>query len=214
MKPKDSKVSLYNNSNIKRVLDIFLSLFFIFITLPISISISVLIFVTTGMPIFFLQKRVGKNGKVFKIIKFRTMVVDAEKLQEKYAKLNESDGPVFKIVNDPRFTRVGYLLSRVGLDELPQFINVFKGDMSIVGPRPLPIIEAKKLSRDQKIREYIKPGVTSTWVTYGSHKLSFKKWMILDKEYIKNSNIILDLKIIYKTFYLVFTSLLQQFANH
>jgi lipopolysaccharide/colanic/teichoic acid biosynthesis glycosyltransferase len=163
----------------------------------------------TGSPVFFIQTRVGKRGKLFKIIKFRTMVKNAEKLKSRYNNLNEADGPVFKIKNDPRFTRIGKMLSKIGLDELPQFINVIEGDMSIVGPRPLPVSEAKKLTREQRIRELVKPGITSSWVTSGSHKMPFKRWMKLDADYVKDATILTDISIIYKTTQIIFRSILK-----
>ena len=140
-------MSNYNNSLSKRTMDIVVSIIVLVITAPISLVISLIIKLTSNGNVLFFQKRTGKNGKVFKIMKFRTMIIGAERFQKKYKASNESDGPVFKIANDPRFTKFGKLLSRTGLDELPQFINVLKGEMSIVGPRPLPIEEFKKLSK-------------------------------------------------------------------
>ena len=131
------------------------------------------------------------------------MIKNAEKLKNKYKRLNQADGPVFKIYDDPRFTKIGKILSKLGLDELPQLINVLKGEMSLVGPRPLPVDEAKKLTKEQKIREMVRPGITSTWVIEGSHRLSFKKWMQLDKEYVENATFLKDLKIIIKTVFML-----------
>ncbi len=127
------------------------------------------------------------------------MIDEADKIQKKYIKLNESDGPVFKIRNDPRFTVFGKVLSNTGLDELPQFINVIKGDMSIVGPRPLPVGEAKRLPKAYKIRNLVKPGITSSWVVGGSHNLPFKKWMSLDRKYVISGTFKDDLEIMFKT---------------
>jgi len=155
------------------------------------------------MALYFFFKSVGKNGKVFKIIKFRTMISGADKFQKKYKDLNESDGPVFKIRNDPRFTTFGKILSNTGLDELPQFINVLKGDMSIVGPRPLPVEEAGKLSITQKIRESINPGITSNWVVQGSHKMKFNEWMKLDCEYVRSASFFSDISIMLQTVLLI-----------
>lgn len=199
----------YGASLLKNILDdsiIFLSFPVLFL---LFISISLGEFVGSGLPIYFLQKRIGKKGKIFKIIKFRTMVINASRIQGKYLKLNEADGPAFKIQNDPRFTKFGKILSRTGLDELPQFINVLKGDMSIVGPRPLPINEARKLSKRDKIRELVKPGITSSWVVAGQHGMSFKKWMELDREYVQNASFAGDLIIILKTAALVFRFMLK-----
>ena len=165
--------------------------------------------ISSGRPVFFVQKRVGKDGGIFKIVKFRTMVVGASRLQARFARLNESDGPVFKIKDDPRFTKFGKILSKTGLDELPQFLNVIKGEMSIVGPRPLPVGEAKRLTKAQKTRQLIKPGITSSWVVRGSHELSFRRWMRLDAEYLETASLGLDLYIIYKTLALVARSILK-----
>lgn len=207
MKSDQKYIHLYSCSYVKRLFDIFSSLVLLLIVSPVFILISILVLFFSGIPIFFLQRRIGRNGKIFKIIKFRTMVKHALQMQKRYKKLNEADGPVFKIMKDPRFTKIGYILSRTGLDELPQFINVLKGEMSIVGPRPLPVSEASKLSKTYKIRELVKPGITSTWVTNGSHNLAFKKWMSLDIDYVKNASFLFDLEIIYETFYITLRSI-------
>jgi lipopolysaccharide/colanic/teichoic acid biosynthesis glycosyltransferase len=131
------------------------------------------------------------------------MVANAARIQSRYKKMNEADGPVFKIRDDPRFTKFGKLLSRTGFDELPQMINVLRGEMSIVGPRPLPINEVHKLTAKQRIRELVKPGVTSSWVIAGSHELSFKEWMDLDRKYVEKASLTGDLLIILKTIILM-----------
>jgi lipopolysaccharide/colanic/teichoic acid biosynthesis glycosyltransferase len=164
----------------------------ILITLPIQIVIALCILVTSGWPVFYSQNRVGKGGKIFKLFKFRTMIVGAEKLQVKYRAMNEADGPVFKIRNDPRFTRFGKFLSRTGLDELPQLFNVLKGEMALIGPRPLPVSEASKLTSWQKERHSILPGIISPWVLDGYHANSFDSWMKNDISYSKKKNIFFD----------------------
>jgi lipopolysaccharide/colanic/teichoic acid biosynthesis glycosyltransferase len=131
------------------------------------------------------------------------MIPNAERIKPRLKKQNQADGLVFKIRDDPRFTKFGKLLSRTGLDELPQMINVLKGEMSMVGPRPLPVKEAFRLTREQKIRELVKPGITSSWVIGGSHKLSFKKWMSLDRKYVENATFVSDLSIIKDTVILI-----------
>lgn len=201
-------MSKYHSSLSKYFLDIPLSIIFLTLSLPVFILISVLSFAISGWPILFVQKRVGKNGKIFRIIKFRTMVVDAQKLQNKLLSKNEADGPVFKIYNDPRFSKIGKILSRTGMDELPQFLNILKGEMSLVGPRPLPLYEANKLTKKQKIREMVRPGIVSTWVTHGSHKLKFSEWMRLDKEYVEKGTFATDLKVIKDSAVLVVKSIL------
>lgn len=197
-------INKYHNSLTKRLVDFLSSLVGLILLSPIMLIISLMILLFSGSPIFFLQKRVGKNGKVFKIIKFRTMVRNASKVQNRYKKNNEADGPVFKIYNDPRFTRIGKYLSRASVDELPQLINVLNGDMSLVGPRPLPVNEANKLKKEYKYRELIKPGITSMWVVGGMHKLKFEKWMALDNYYVKHASFSGDIKIIFKTLCLIF----------
>ena len=139
----------------------FLILVLIVLTLPLLLVVSGLIVVFSGFPIFFYQKRVGKNGAVFTMYKFRTMVGNAEKAKRNYVSLNESVGPAFKIHNDPRFTPIGKILSHTGLDELPQLFNVLRGDMALIGPRPLPVSEAKKLKPWMHARQQIRPGIIS-----------------------------------------------------
>ncbi len=150
----------------------------------------------------------GKGKKVFTIYKLRTMVKDAEKLKSKYLHLNETDGPVFKIRNDPRYTSIGRFLARTALDELPQLINIIKGEMAFVGPRPLPVEEARNVPKKYDARFSILPGLTSTWVIKGSHQLKFEQWMELDLKYVKNKTLWGDFEIILKTFFLIFKSLI------
>jgi lipopolysaccharide/colanic/teichoic acid biosynthesis glycosyltransferase len=197
------KINSYHRSLSKQLLDFGFLIVGLVVMAPLFLLITFVIYVTMGIPVYFTQKRIGKDGKVFKIIKFRTMVIGAEKMQKSLFNQNQADGPAFKIYDDPRFTRFGKALSRTGLDELPQMINVFKGEMSIVGPRPLPVGESKKLSKLQKIRELVKPGITSNWVVEGSHQLSFKKWMQLDREYVKSATFFTDLSIAWRTLALV-----------
>lgn len=157
--------------------------------------------------IFFKQKRLGKDKKPFYIYKFRTMVEDAENLKSKIKNLNEADGPVFKIFNDPRYTKIGRFLAHTGFDEIPQLINIVKGEMALVGPRPLPVDEANKVPRKYARRFSVLPGITSLWVVNGADHSSFKKWMEDDLEYIKNKSFLYDLKIIILTIWM----LLKQF---
>jgi lipopolysaccharide/colanic/teichoic acid biosynthesis glycosyltransferase len=196
----------------KRQLDIILSIVGILFLLPLLLMIAILIKLDSPGPAFFRQQRIGKNGKIFLIYKFRTMIKNAEELKEDYEKFNEADGPVFKIRKDPRFTRVGRFLARTGLDELPQLFNVLRGEMSFVGPRPLPIREAGKIEEKiKKLRESILPGITSSWVILGSHDLSFKKWMELDAEYVRDRKFSSDFFILLKTFKIVVSSLFNLF---
>lgn len=198
---KQIKVSTYHSSITKIILDKLMALIGILALIPTVLIVAPLIKLTDFGPIFFTHKRTGKNGKVFKMIKFRSMRIGAESERGKKVleKLNISDGPVFKIPNDPRLTKIGKLLFKSGLDELPQVINVLKGEMSIVGPRPLPVYEANKLTKSQRVRELVLPGITSSWVVSGAHNLKFKKWMKLDKEYVNSATLKTDITIIYKT---------------
>jgi lipopolysaccharide/colanic/teichoic acid biosynthesis glycosyltransferase len=194
---------------VKRVFDILFSIVALILLSPIFLVIAQIIKLSGKGPVIFKQKRVGKNGKVFILYKFRTMVPNAQNLKKKYQHLNEADGPVFKIKNDPRFINgIGKFLAKSGLDELPNIINVLKGDISWVGPRPLPVYEAKKINKKiRKIRESVKPGITSLWITKGAHNLKFKKWMELDLQYIKKINFGLDLKILFLTVKMVVKSI-------
>ena len=163
------------------------------ISLPIQAVIAVVILCGTGMPVFFAQQRVGKSGKRFIMYKFRTMVNGADQLQKQHQGHNESKGPVFKIHNDPRFTGIGKFLSHTGLDELPQLINVLRGEMSLIGPRPLPLLEAKKLKPWMRARERVLPGIISPAILTGSYHTDFEAWMRHDVAYVKEKNPIGDI---------------------
>ena len=177
---------------------------------PVIILCSTLIFITSGWPIIFSQKRWGKGKKPFNLYKFRTMVKNAERQKRNLMFLNEADGPVFKIRQDPRYTRIGRILAHTGLDELPQLINIIKGEMVFVGPRPLPVNEAKRIPKKYNARFSVFPGITSLWIVKGSHDLSFSEWMRLDLYYIKNRSIYLDLKIAISTISLILKGLLNR----
>lgn len=185
----------------------------IFISLPLQIIIFLLILFFSGRPIIYQQKRVGEKGKIFTLLKFRTMTVGAEKTQSKFKKLNEATGPVFKIHHDPRFTGIGKFLSHTGLDELPQLFNVLKGDMELIGPRPLPVSETKKLKTWQQKRHQIKPGIISPWIVNGYHKQSFAAWMKSDIDYIKKKSLKYDLYLFFKTLGFVLKMFIGEFKN-
>jgi len=176
-----------------------LALLLLIFSLPLYPFLFLAIKLSSKGPFIFSQNRMGKNRKPFRIYKFRTMHQNAEKIKFKYAKLNQSDGPTFKIYNDPRFTPIGRLLAHSALDELPQLFNIIKGDMAFVGPRPLPIEEANKVPKKYELRFSILPGLTSPWVIKGAHKLTFDTWMRLDIEYVSHKNIWYDSKIILLT---------------
>jgi lipopolysaccharide/colanic/teichoic acid biosynthesis glycosyltransferase len=179
------------------------------ISLPVFIVMSILVVLGSGLPILFIQKRVGKNGKPFAMYKFRTMKVGAEGKQRKLISKNEADGPVFKIRNDPRFTSIGKWLSHTGLDELPQLYNILVGDMSLIGPRPLPVLEAKQLKPWQQKRHTIKPGIISPWVLDGYHKKTFDEWMKSDIAYVKTKSFWGDVRLGLRSIGFMFHLLIQ-----
>lgn len=167
---------------------------------------------TSKGPFIFKQNRLGKKKEIFTIYKIRTMMENAEELKKNYTYLNEADGPAFKIKDDPRYTNVGKFISQVGLDELPQLINVIKGEMNLVGPRPLPIYEAKKIPKKYWARFSILPGITSSWVVSGSHRLTFDQWMKKDLQYIKIRSLAFDAQILLKTLLIIVRSILGKLA--
>jgi exopolysaccharide biosynthesis polyprenyl glycosylphosphotransferase len=184
----------------KRAIDFFFSLVFLLLTAPVSLVISLLIKLTSPGPVFFTQDRIGLNKRRFRLYKFRTMIKGAEKLQTELEQLNEADGPVFKIKADPRITKLGRFLRRSSLDELPQLLNVLKGDISLVGPRPLPERDYQGFDEDWHRRRFsVRPGMTCLWQVNGRGEIPFDKWMELDMEYIDNWSLMLDLKILIKT---------------
>jgi exopolysaccharide biosynthesis polyprenyl glycosylphosphotransferase len=189
---------------IKKTFDFFISLIVLILIFPIILIIVLLIKFEDGGPVLFKQLRVGRHGRLFKCLKFRTMVVNAEDLKYKMMLCNEQTGPVFKMKNDPRITRIGRLLRKTSLDELPQFINVLLGDMSIVGPRPPIPSEVKQYARNIKRRLSINPGITCIWQVSGRNSIPFDKWVEMDMEYIDNWSLKLDLIIILKTIKVIF----------
>jgi lipopolysaccharide/colanic/teichoic acid biosynthesis glycosyltransferase len=189
----------YYFSKTKRFFDLSLSLVLLIVFLPLLMVIWLLIAITDGLPVVFKQKRTGKNGETFIMYKFRTMKKNADLLKHKYVHLNEAPEPMFKIHNDPRFIKIGKFLSRSGLDELPQLINILKNEMSFVGPRPLPIKEAKALPKNWKsFRQEVKPGIFSDWaISWERHK-SFKKWQQLEKSTLSKGSLLRDFYYIYE----------------
>ncbi len=193
---------------IKCFFDIFFSAIFLIIGSPIFISIGILIKFSSRGPILYRHKRIGKNNKEFFCIKFRTMHPEADDILENLLLKNEKIKNEFtktqKIKNDPRITRIGKFLRKTSLDEIPQFINVLKMDMSIIGPRP--IIKNEKLKYGKSINKFlsIKPGITGLWQVSGRNNLSYKKRVQLDLIYIDNLNLIMDLRIFIRTFGVIF----------
>ena len=184
---------------IKIVCDATVSLAALILLSPVLLLTAIAIKLTSPGPIFFRQERNGMNGRKFTLLKFRSMVFGAEKMQEELRALNEMDGPVFKIKNDPRMTKIGKFLRRTSLDEMPQLINVLKGDMSLVGPRPPIPGEVTNYETWQRRRMSMRPGMTCFWQISGRNEVSFEEWMKLDLEYIDNWSLWLDFKILLKT---------------
>jgi len=186
---------------LKQGLDFFGALALILATAPLMIGVALLVKFTSPGPMFFRQQRSGLSGAPFEIFKFRTMVTNAEQFKHELAAMNEMSGPVFKVTNDPRVTPIGKWLRKWSLDELPQLFNVLRGDMSLVGPRPLPVDEVKRFNDlAHRRRLSVKPGLTCLWQVQGRNKISdFKEWVRLDLEYIDNWSIWLDLKILFQT---------------
>ena len=191
---------------IKRSMDIFVSLAMIIFLLPLLASVAILIKLDSRGPVFFIQTRVGKNGRHFNFIKFRSMRIDAEKLKTQLQQQNESkDGVIFKMKRDPRITRIGRIIRKFSIDELPQLFNVLVGDMSLVGPRPPLPGEVANYTLEEYKRLHITPGLTCIWQVSGRSDIPFKQQVELDKEYIRNRGFWKDLLILLKTIPAVIT---------
>ncbi|BBO81318.1 UDP-phosphate galactose phosphotransferase [Desulfosarcina ovata subsp. sediminis] len=184
----------------KRCFDFFVTLLSMPIVLPIVGIIAIAVKWDSPGPIFFIQQRVGLKKRLFPMIKFRSMFIDAEERLKEIEHLNEAEGPIFKMKNDPRVTRVGNFIRKTSLDEIPQLFNVLMGHMSLVGPRPMSIRDVDLFDKGvQRKRFSVKPGITCIWQVSGRSNLPFEKWLELDLEYIENWNLWLDLKILLKT---------------
>ncbi|MBX7319995.1 sugar transferase [Clostridium chauvoei] len=188
----------------KRGLDIIASLSGLILLSPILIVIATLIKLESKGPIIFSQKRVGLNGKEFNMYKFRSMVVNAEELKKKLAEQNEMSGPMFKMKNDPRITKIGKFIRKTSIDELPQLINILKGEMSLVGPRPSLPQEVKEFEPWMMKRLEVKPGLTCYWQVSGRNNIDFEDCMKLDIKYVETRCLLLDIKLIFKTFFVLF----------
>lgn len=186
----------------KRVLDFVLSLFALVILLPVFLITAAAV-KSDGGNVIYKQKRVGKNNKLFDMYKFRSMCIGAENMRAELMKYNEMDGPVFKIKNDPRITKVGKFIRKYSIDELPQLVNILKGDMSIVGPRPPLLDEVAQYTDYHRQRLMVTPGLTCFWQAYGRSDLSFEDWIDMDMKYIKRRSISLDISLIIRTVYAV-----------
>lgn len=184
---------------IKRLIDVVCSFLGVLVLSPLFIIIAIIIKTTSKGPVFFSQKRVGKNGKEFEMYKFRSMVVNAEELKEKLASQNEMSGPMFKMKDDPRVTKVGKFIRKTSIDELPQLWNVLKGDMSLVGPRPSLPKEVAQFEEWMYRRLEVKPGLTCYWQVSGRNNIDFEDWMKLDIKYVDERSTWIDIKLIFKT---------------
>jgi exopolysaccharide biosynthesis polyprenyl glycosylphosphotransferase len=184
----------------KRWIDLCGSVILLFVLSPILLIVAALIKLDSPGPVFFRQERVGLYKRRFRLIKFRTMVDGADRQQQVLEHLNEAAGPVFKIREDPRITRLGKFLRRFSIDELPQLLNVLKGEMSLVGPRPLPVRDVERIAVQwHKRRLSMKPGLTCLWQVNGRSNVSFDHWVLMDLAYIDKWSLALDLKILLKT---------------
>lgn len=184
----------------KRIMDVICSLSGLMFLMPIFCIVGILIKLESKGPVFFAQERVGKNGEGFKMYKFRSMVVNAEELKEKLHGKNEMSGPMFKMKNDPRVTRIGKFIRKTSIDELPQLFNVLKGEMSLVGPRPSLPKEVVKFDDWMMERLDVKPGLTCYWQVSGRNDIDFEDWMQLDIRYVQQQSLLIDIKLVIKTF--------------
>jgi len=185
---------------VKRICDFVLSALLLIVLAPFLLVVAVLVKLTSPGPVLFNQTRIGLNKRQFRIYKFRTMIVEAEKMQNELLSRNEMAGPVFKITDDPRVTPLGKMLRKSSIDELPQLFNVLKGDMSLVGPRAMSLRDYRLFDQDWHRRRFsVKPGITCTWQINGRNSVPFEKWMELDMQYIDKWSLWLDFKILART---------------
>jgi exopolysaccharide biosynthesis polyprenyl glycosylphosphotransferase len=185
---------------VKRTIDLAASLLLLPFVLPVIGMIALAVKLDSTGPFFFIQERIGQNKRRFPMYKFRTMVEGAEKMMAQVEQLNEAEGPIFKITKDPRVTRVGQFLRKTSLDELPQIFNIIRGEMSLVGPRPMSIRDVNLFDQGiQRKRFSVKPGLTCLWQVSGRSQLPFSKWLELDLYYIDHWSLSLDFKILFKT---------------
>jgi len=184
---------------VKALIDRAAGLVMLLTTLPLMLLIALALKLTSRGPILFVQERGGLHGRPFRMLKFRTMRPGAEAERSALLAANEMDGPVFKIADDPRVTRLGRFLRRTSMDELPQLVNVIRGDMSLVGPRPLPVVETRELTGVHRRRLSMRPGITCLWQISGRNELGFQEWMALDLQYVDHWSLGLDLAILLRT---------------
>ena len=211
MNIKPSKVEIVNEYDknlgylvIKRIIDVICALCGILLLIPVMIVVAIWIKLESKGAIFFKQERVGQNGKLFLMYKFRSMCTDAEYLLDKLQDKNEMSGPMFKIKNDPRVTKAGKFIRKTSIDELPQLFNILRGEMSIVGPRPSLPKEVAQFTSFQKQRLVAKPGLTCYWQVRGRSDVSFEEWMEMDVQYIEERNTWIDISLIFMTMGVLF----------
>ena len=197
--------NIYSNFylTVKRLFDIAASLFALLITLPLTLVVSLCIYLDDRGPIFYTQERIGKDGKPFRIYKFRSMCQNADAKKKELTEQNEVNGAMFKMSNDPRVTRVGCFIRRHSIDELPQLINVLLGNMTVVGPRPPLPEEVNQYSKHDMERLKVKPGCTGLWQVSGRNSLDFDEMVELDINYIEHASLLLDMKICFKTIWIM-----------
>lgn len=188
----------------KRITDVLFSGIGLIILSPVLVIVAIAIKLDSKGPIFFKQDRVGKDEELFSMYKFRSMVVNAEELKKELENQNEMSGPMFKMKKDPRITKVGRFIRKTSIDELPQLVNVIKGDMSLVGPRPSLPKEVEQFEPWMKERLTVQPGITCFWQVMGRNSIPFEEWMKLDVKYVRERNYFLDIKLIFKTFFVLF----------
>lgn len=188
----------------KRTIDIIGAGLGLILLSPIIAIVACAVKFTSQGPVFFSQKRVGKNGELFEMYKFRSMVVNAEELKEKLEDQNEMSGPMFKMKDDPRVTKIGKFIRKTSIDELPQLWNVLKGDMSLVGPRPSLPKEVEQFDSWMFKRLIVRPGLTCYWQVSGRNNIDFEDWMKLDVKYVEERNLWIDIKLIFKTVFVLF----------
>jgi len=184
---------------LKRCVDVATAGLGLLLLWPVLLLIAVLVKLTSRGPALFLQDRAGLGGRPFTLLKFRSMREDADLRRREVAHLSEMDGPIFKMRRDPRITRLGRFLRRSSLDELPQLLNVLRGDMSLVGPRPLPLDEAERLPPEHQLRHSVPPGLTGLWQVSGRNELPYERMMELDLDYVRRRSLTLDLRILLRT---------------
>lgn len=185
---------------LKRTMDVFCSLMGLIVLSPILLVVGIAIKLESKGPVIFSQERIGKGGETFKIYKFRSMVANAEELKEKLNSKNEMSGPMFKMKEDPRVTKIGKFMRKTSIDELPQLLNVLKGEMSLVGPRPSLPKEVINFEDWMLERLEVKPGLTCYWQVSGRSDIGFEEWMELDVKYVRERNTLVDIMLILKTF--------------